>query len=121
MVGSMRYWRKRRALSGSLPPTQLKPPNSANCYSVRADSIRGWNIPPPCGCFTGSSQHILKEPHGSGRSAIKIGRASCRERVCQCVDLGGRRIDKKKRNNVSLDHRGAPLYTKHKKITITKT
>src|SRR3546814_15585539 len=26
----------------------------------------------------------------------QIGRASCRERVCQCVDLGGRRIIKKK-------------------------
>src|SRR3546814_19795279 len=25
----------------------------------------------------------------------EIGRASCRERVCQCVDLGGRRIIKK--------------------------
>src|SRR3546814_15946241 len=29
----------------------------------------------------------------------KIGRASCRERVCQCVDLGGRRIIKKKKKN----------------------
>src|SRR3546814_11868796 len=35
----------------------------------------------------------------------EIGRAACRERVCQCVDLGGRRILKKKQ------------HTKHNKIT----
>src|SRR3546814_13344054 len=30
----------------------------------------------------------------------QIGRASCRERGCQCVDLGGRRIIKKKKKKV---------------------
>src|SRR3546814_11463961 len=37
---------------------------------------------------------------GAGRIDVfvrEIGRASCRERVCQRVDLGGRRILKKKR------------------------
>src|SRR3546814_20209374 len=31
---------------------------------------------------------------------FQFGRASCRERVCQCVDLGGSRIIKKKKNNI---------------------
>src|SRR3546814_14519426 len=34
----------------------------------------------------------------SRASVVEIGRASCRERVCQRVDLGGRRIIKKKNN-----------------------
>src|SRR3546814_12452940 len=35
---------------------------------------------------------------------IKIGRASCRERVCQYgVDLGGRRIIKKKQHTQSIE------------------
>src|SRR3546814_20160136 len=33
----------------------------------------------------------------------EIGRASCRERVCQCVDLGGRRIIKKKKSTRICD------------------
>src|SRR3546814_20487307 len=36
--------------------------------------------------------------------SLQIGRASCRERVCQLrVDLGGRRIIKKKKGNVQLE------------------
>src|SRR3546814_15947315 len=37
-----------------------------------------------------------------GAAVAEIGRASCRERVCQVrVDLGGRRIIKKKNNLIS--------------------
>src|SRR3546814_13014823 len=38
----------------------------------------------------------IAEAYG-GLGLTKIGRASCRERVCQCVDLGGRRTLKKKK------------------------
>src|SRR3546814_11690128 len=39
---------------------------------------------------------ILSVDAGEGPLQVEIGRASCRERGCQCVDLGGRRLIKKK-------------------------
>src|SRR3546814_17118800 len=40
-----------------------------------------------------AEQHAQRQRHGDR----EIGRASCRERVCQCVDLGGSGIIKKKK------------------------
>src|SRR3546814_566419 len=51
--------------------------------------------------------HDLRQPlssmlmlgEGGMVDRMKMGRASCRERVCQCVDIGGRRIIKKKQQS----------------------
>src|SRR3546814_15995282 len=40
----------------------------------------------------------------SATASGQIGRASCRERVCVRVDLGGRRIINKKRNTYIIKH-----------------
>src|SRR3546814_11639238 len=46
----------------------------------------------------------------------EIGRASCRERACQCVDVGGRRSIKKK----NTDARNAPLTLGASRITAVR-
>src|SRR3546814_18570819 len=47
---------------------------------------------------------------GAGGAGVEIGRASCRERVCSVrVDLGGRRIIKKKKVNITTKH----VYTRN--------
>src|SRR3546814_17381644 len=77
-----------------------------HCVKLLEDVVRKWGGDVVKAAVNYNIEHteksfreeIAKRPDGS-YEADEIGRASCRERVCPVrVDLGGRRVNKKKKN-----------------------